>query len=96
MTTLSAESLAKKLDQLPGWKLAGQCIEKDFTFNDFPAALVFMNRLVPTAEKLNHHPDWSNSYNKVHISLTSHSAGGLTNKDFEFAAAAEEAAENLS
>jgi 4a-hydroxytetrahydrobiopterin dehydratase len=95
MTTLSDEIISKKLDQLTGWELVGQCIEKDFTFTDFPAAIVFMNRLVPTAEKLNHHPDWSNSYNKVHISLTSHDVKGLTNKDFEFAAAAEEAAANL-
>ncbi len=95
MTTLSTENITEKLDQLTGWKLVGRCIEKDYTFKDFPEALVFMNRLVPTAEKLNHHPDWSNSYNNVHISLTSHGVDRLTNKDFEFAAAADEAAASL-
>ena len=90
-TTLAHE----KAKQLKGWHIHDDCLEKDFAFADFPAAIVFMNRLVPIAEQLNHHPDWSNSDNKVHVSLTSHDAHGLTDADFQFAKAADEAAEAL-
>lgn len=92
MNKLTDEEIASRLAELEGWVIQGACLEKDFAFVDFQAAIAFMNRLVPTAEALNHHPDWSNSYNKVHISLTTHDAGGLTEKDFSFASAADEAA----
>lgn len=92
MDKLTNEEVADRLTELEGWRLRGSCLEKDFEFADFQAAIGFMNRLAPAAEALNHHPDWSNSYNKVHISLTSHDAGGLTENDFSFAAAADAAA----
>jgi len=92
MSKLTNGEIADRLTKLEGWKLREQRIEKDFEFVDFRAALDFINRLAPTAEALDHHPDWSNSYNKVHISLTSHDVGGLTDKDFSFAHAADEAA----
>jgi 4a-hydroxytetrahydrobiopterin dehydratase len=92
MNKLSDDEISDRIANLSGWKLVGQCIEKDFEFNDFKAAIAFMNSLASKAEELNHHPDWSNTYNKVHISLTSHDAGGLTDKDFEFAEAADKAA----
>lgn len=92
MNKLTIDEITDRLAKQEGWKLREQRIEKDFEFVDFRAAMDFINRLVPTAEALNHHPDWSNSYNKVHISLTSHDAGGLTEKDFSFASAADEAA----
>ncbi len=92
MNKLTDNEITDRLTRLEGWQLQGQRINKDFEFVDFRAALDFINRLAPTAEALNHHPDWSNSYNKVHISLTSHDAGGLTEEDFSFALAADEAA----
>ena len=92
MDKLTEEEINNRLTSLNAWEVRGTCLERDFEFADFGAAIAFMNRLVPTAEALNHHPDWSNSYNKVHVSLTSHDAGGLTENDFAFAKAADEAA----
>lgn len=70
-----------------GWRLATSNAEigRDFEFVDFKAAFAFMARVSEQAENLNHHPDWSNSYNKVQIRLTTHSAGGLTELDIELA-----------
>lgn len=95
MDKLSDSEVAGKLTELVGWELMGQSIEKDFEFADFKSAFGFMSRLAEVAESLNHHPDWSNTYNKVHISLTSHEAKGLTDKDFSFALAADAAAKDL-
>lgn len=95
MKKLSGEETRENLAKLDGWTLSGNSIQKDFEFKDFAAAWEFMNRLAKTAEELNHHPDWSNSYNKVSISLTSHDADGLTENDFKFAKAADEAAGNF-
>ena len=92
MHKLTDAEIADRLTTLDGWSVNGQSIEKVFEFADFRTAIAFMNRLVPMAETLNHHPDWSNAYNKVRISLTSHDAGGLTDADFAFASAADEAA----
>ena len=61
-------------------------LEQDFVFKDFATAWTFMCRIAAEAEKLDHHPDWSNSYNKVSIRLTTHSAGGLTDLDQALAA----------
>lgn len=70
-----------------GWHLATNNTEigRDFEFVDFRAAFAFMARVSEQAEDLNHHPDWSNSYNKVQILLTTHSEGGLTELDIELA-----------
>lgn len=90
MEKLTDEEIAIRLAELDEWVMQDQRIEKEYEFADFQTAMSFMNLLVPTADALNHHPDWSNSYNRVHISLTSHDAGGLTDADFQFAAAADE------
>ena len=64
----------------------GASLEASFVFRNFKVAMRFINELAEVAEELNHHPDWSNSYNKVHISLTTHDAGNqLTDKDFDLA-----------
>ena len=70
-----------------GWNISqgSKEIIRDFEFIDFRAAFAFMSRVSEHAEELNHHPDWSNSYNKVQIQLTTHSAGGLTDLDLELA-----------
>ncbi len=71
----------------PGWHLAtnNKEIGRDFRFVDFRAAFAFMSRVASQAEELNHHPDWSNSYNRVHIRLSTHSEKQLTELDFELA-----------
>jgi 4a-hydroxytetrahydrobiopterin dehydratase len=78
---LDEPGIAALLAALPGWTRNGDRIERDFTFADFSQAWGFMARVALAAEKLDHHPDWSNSYKTVHIALTSHDAGGLTPKD---------------
>jgi 4a-hydroxytetrahydrobiopterin dehydratase len=96
MQKLSPNEIQDKLEQLKSWHIEGETLQKEFIFADFAIAIAFMNRLVPVAEKLNHHPDWANSYNKVSISLTSHEIQGLTDNDFSFAAAADTAAHDLT
>lgn len=95
MEKLSSREIQEKLASLKGWRLKNDSIQKEFEFKDFAAAWDFMSNLATVAEQLNHHPDWSNSYNKVSLSLTSHEAGGLTKNDFDFAKAADEAAKEL-
>jgi 4a-hydroxytetrahydrobiopterin dehydratase len=94
MSVLDKAEIDKRLAKLDGWAVENDCLVKDFKFKTFTEAINFMNQLAPVAEKLNHHPDWSNSYKKVVISLTTHSEGGLTEKDFAFAEAADHEANN--
>ena len=93
---LSSDEINNSHAQLTGWAIEDNKLQKEFSFKDFTAAIKFMNSLVPVAERLNHHPDWSNSYNKVTIHLTSHDAGGLTENDFTFALEADKAEKQLS
>jgi 4a-hydroxytetrahydrobiopterin dehydratase len=84
MTLLSAQ----ELKTLPGkWALAadGKSIHQKFKFKSFAEAFSFMTHVALLAEKVDHHPDWSNSYNTVEISLRSHDAGGVTARDLELA-----------
>ncbi|MEK9596336.1 MAG: 4a-hydroxytetrahydrobiopterin dehydratase [Rhodospirillaceae bacterium] len=75
--------------ELPAWQVvAGQpAIRRQFTFADFNAAFGFMTRVAILAEKADHHPEWSNVYNRVEITLTTHDAGGVTAKDTALATA---------
>lgn len=86
-TPLSREEIAAALSTLSGWDLSEdqRSIRKDFRFRDFNAAFAFMTRIAMAAEKLDHHPEWSNVYNKVEITLTTHSAKGLTALDMRMA-----------
>ncbi|HIK44637.1 MAG TPA: 4a-hydroxytetrahydrobiopterin dehydratase [Leptolyngbyaceae cyanobacterium M65_K2018_010] len=84
-TLLSSEAIQSKLAQLPDWTLDGKTITCTRNFKDFVAAVDFVNRLVEPAEAAGHHPDLSISYNRVIIQLTTHDAGGLTEKDFALA-----------
>ena len=72
---------------VPGWDTTGDKLHRDFEFQDFVEAFGFMSRVALLAEKANHHPDWSNSWNKVSIDLTTHDAGGLTDNDRDLARA---------
>lgn len=85
MELLSDGVIRQRLASLSGWALDNKALKKEFKFKDFRAAFGFMAKVAEEAERLNHHPDWSNSYNKVSVSLSTHSAGGLTGKDFDLA-----------
>ncbi len=72
------------------WNEKDNALVQDFTFADFKQAFAFMTRVAAAADSLNHHPDWSNSYNNVHISLSTHGAGGVTEKDHALAQAIDD------
>lgn len=72
-------------DHLKDWSFEKNSITRDFKFKTFVGAFTFMTAVAFKAEKLNHHPDWSNSYNKVSIALTNHEAKGITQLDFDLA-----------
>jgi 4a-hydroxytetrahydrobiopterin dehydratase len=94
MTPLAAADVRERLAARPGWQLVddGRAIERRFKFADFSAAFAFMTRVALAAERADHHPEWSNVYNRVTIRLTTHDAGGVTERDFALAAAADAAA----
>ena len=87
-TKLSEEESAKKLEDLKGWEInpAGK-LEKTFQFENFQRAFGFMAQVALKAEKMDHHPEWFNVYNKVKVELTTHDAQGLSEKDFKLAKA---------
>lgn len=84
---LDSTQLPGLLSQLPGWSLdpKASSISRHLEFADFNEAFAFMARVALAAERRDHHPDWSNSYNVVDVTLTSHDAKGLTMKDIELA-----------
>jgi 4a-hydroxytetrahydrobiopterin dehydratase len=92
MPRLSAQEIDRRLAALPGWTRAGDAITKQFTFADFPAAVAFVDRLVPGAENDDHHPDIAINYRRVTLSYSTHSEGGLTEKDFDGAVMADRVA----
>ena len=89
MSMLSREEIARRLASLQGWSLDGNAIKKQYTFRDFPEAVHFVDRLVPVAEAADHHPDILINYKRVTLTYSTHSEGGLTEKDFEGANAAD-------
>ena len=86
---LSGTDAQQKIKSLKGWTLDGDAIRKQYTFTDFPEAVAFVNRLVPEAQAADHHPDILINYKRVTLTYTTHDAGGLTDKDFAGAAAAD-------
>jgi 4a-hydroxytetrahydrobiopterin dehydratase len=84
-TKLSDPEIAVELGKLPGWSIERGNLHRAFEFRDFSEAFAFMTRVALAAEKMDHHPDWSNGWNKVVIDLSTHSAGGLTQNDFALA-----------
>lgn len=85
MTKLSQPQIDDAMQKLPGWKRNGDAVTKQFQFDDFAASMTFVNRVAELAEEADHHPDIDIRYNKVTLLLSTHSAGGLTNKDVELA-----------
>ena len=84
---LSDPARRAALASLDGWRevAEGRAIEKRFRFADFPSAFGFMTRVALLAERQNHHPDWRNVYDRVDVTLTTHDAGGLTERDITLA-----------
>jgi 4a-hydroxytetrahydrobiopterin dehydratase len=82
---LSRQEIAAGLSKLNGWSLVKGKLHRIFKFKDFTQAFGFMKRVALAADRMDHHPDWSNAYDKVTIDLSTHSAGGLTMNDFELA-----------
>ena len=82
---LNQNEVEQKIREIPQWQQKEQTITRTFIFKNFVEAIAFVNQLVEPAEAAGHHPDLEISYNTVIISLSSHDAGGLTQKDFELA-----------
>jgi 4a-hydroxytetrahydrobiopterin dehydratase len=95
MALLKPEEVTNALKTLDGWSVDGKTIRKEFTFQDFPEAVLFVSALVPGAEEADHHPDIEIHYKRVILSYTTHDEGGLTKKDFDGAAMADAIAGNL-
>src|SRR5262245_31229753 len=89
MAKITTDQARQKLQSLPGWALEGDTIRKQFTFAGFPEAVAFVVRLGFAAEAVDHHPDLLVNYKRVTVAYSTHSEGGLTDKDF---AGAQEAA----
>jgi 4a-hydroxytetrahydrobiopterin dehydratase len=82
---LGEAEIQAALQQLEGWSYAGGKLHRDYAFADFIHAFGFMATAALAIEKLNHHPDWSNAWNRVVVDLTTHDSGGVTRKDVELA-----------
>ncbi len=91
---LSGDDLSKAMEDLTGWALSdsGKALKKQFKFDGFPAAFGFMTRIALVAQRMDHHPDWSNSYATVDVTLSTHDAGGITALDIKLAAEMDAAA----
>ncbi len=82
---LSSEEIKKELDNLSGWSEVDGKLHKEFQFSDFNQAFGFMTRAAMEIEKMNHHPEWFNVYNKLSVDLMTHDSGGITQNDVNLA-----------
>jgi 4a-hydroxytetrahydrobiopterin dehydratase len=93
MDKLPSQEIKDRMAGLQGWELANQSIRKQFKFKDFMSALAFVNRVADAAEAADHHPDIMIQYTRVTMTLSTHSVGGLTEKDFALAPKIDAAAQ---
>lgn len=84
-TVLSTAEITTQLSQLVGWEVKDGKLHRQFQFADFAQAFGFMASMAVVSESMGHHPEWFNVYNKVHVDLTTHDAGGITQKDLDWA-----------
>ena len=89
LVKLSEADVAARLESLPEWSQPGEEIQRTYRFKDFVAAMAFVDKVADRAEAVQHHPDILIRYGRVTLSLSTHDAGGITDKDFDFAAAAD-------
>ncbi|MCV0366034.1 MAG: 4a-hydroxytetrahydrobiopterin dehydratase [Nitrosopumilus sp.] len=82
---LSQLEIDEQLKNLPGWSIVNEKLHKEFKFENFNQAFGFMTRAAMEIEKMNHHPEWFNVYNRITIELTTHDAGGITKNDINLA-----------
>jgi 4a-hydroxytetrahydrobiopterin dehydratase len=92
---LADSQIEAALAGLPGWTVAEGKLHREYRFSDFAHAFGFMTAAALRAEAMNHHPDWTNGYNRVTVDLITHDSGGITAKDLELAGAFEEIARKL-
>ena len=92
MARLSDEEARTRLSSLKGWEIEGDRLRKQYTLDTFPAAIAFVGRLAEAAEEADHHPDIDIRYRRVLVRWSTHSAGGVTDKDRELAARTDELA----
>ena len=85
LAKLSDDQIKEKLKELQGWQLVNGKLHKEFQFKDFNQAFGFMTRVALHAEKMDHHPEWFNVYNKLKVDLMTHDAGGITENDVKLA-----------
>lgn len=87
ITKLTSQEIETRLSALPKWSVVDGKLHRELKFLDFVHAFGFMTQVAIVAERSDHHPEWSNVYNRVVIDLTTHDAGGLSTRDFELATA---------
>ncbi|HUF13337.1 MAG TPA: 4a-hydroxytetrahydrobiopterin dehydratase [Longimicrobiales bacterium] len=92
MKQLEESDIEERLGRLSGWERKGDWIRREYRFGDFAASMAFVNRVAALAEEADHHPDIDIRYDKVKLGLSTHSAGGLTTRDFDLAARIDAAA----
>ena len=92
ISKLTDTEVTDKLNQLKQWTFDGSKLNREFIFSDFNEAFRFMALVALEAEKTDHHPEWSNIYNRVNVSLISHDVNGITDKDFALAGTIDEIA----
>ena len=85
MMRLSETEITEELKKIEGWAIKDNKLHKEFQFNSFNQAFGFMTRAAMEIEKMNHHPEWFNVYNRITVDLTTHDAGGITNNDINLA-----------
>jgi 4a-hydroxytetrahydrobiopterin dehydratase len=85
MKLLDDQEIRTRLDELRGWTRDGEVIRKTYTLDSFPEAVAFVNRIAEVAQKADHHPDIDIRFDRVACSLSTHSEGGLTSRDFDLA-----------
>jgi 4a-hydroxytetrahydrobiopterin dehydratase len=96
MSTFTDAQIEEALESLPGWSQEGEAIVRTYEFVDFRAALDFMNRAAGPIEEMDHHPEWTNVYNRVDIRLISHDAGGVTDRAVQLANVLERVADAVA
>ena len=96
LAALPRDVVETALKDLPGWKRDQDKLYQEFVFEDFSQAFAFMSRVALAAETADHHPEWFNVYNRVRVHLTTHDAGGITQRDLDLAARMSEVANSTS
>ena len=96
MKKLDDAEVTAKVEKMAGWSFKDGKLHREYKFADFPHAFGMMATAAPAIEKMDHHPDWSNVYNRVTVDLSTHDAGGITQKDFDLAMLLEGIAKKLA